>query len=61
MLVVKVNNSKDIERSLKLMKSKVRNTKLINELNNRKEYKKPSVIKREIIKKAIYKNKIDLK
>jgi small subunit ribosomal protein S21 len=39
------------------LKSKVNKTKLIKELRDRQEFKKPSVIKREQKKKAIYSQK----
>ena len=62
MLIIPVKNSKDLERALKRLKTKVRDTGLIKEIRNRMEYKKPSVVKREIKQKAIYVNKrnIDL-
>jgi len=59
MLIVKVNNPKEIEKSIKELRYKVKKTRLLKEINDRKEYKKPSVRKRELIKKAIYKNKLN--
>ncbi len=44
----------NIERALKQLKKKVRNTKQREELNSRKEYVKPSVNKRQQKQKAIY-------
>lgn len=62
MLIIPVKNSKDLERALKKLKNKARDTGLVKEIRNRMEYKKPSVVKREMIQKAIYVNKrrIDL-
>lgn len=55
MLKVKVNNNKGgIERALKEYKSKVIKTRQMRELQNRKEFKKKSVTKREEKNKAIY-------
>lgn len=54
MLIVPVKKG-NIERALKNLKKKVRNTKQKEELYSRKEYVKPSVNKRREKKKAIYK------
>ena len=56
MLIVKVKKN-EIERSLKELKSKVIKTRQNSFLNDRKEYKKKSVIKRQILNKAIYREK----
>ena len=56
MLKVKVKN-KNIEKALKVYKSKINKTRQMKEVNDRKEHKKDSVIKREEKLKAIYKNK----
>jgi ribosomal protein S21 len=55
MLIIPVKNN-DLEKSLKNFKSKVLKTKIIVELQNRKNYKKKSDIKRQILNDAIYKN-----
>jgi small subunit ribosomal protein S21 len=54
MIIVKVENSQSIERALKLYKSKIIKTRQSSELVKRKEYKKPSVIKRDGLNKAKY-------
>lgn len=56
MLKVKVKN-KNIEKALKVYKSKIIKTRQMKEVNDRKEHKKDSVIKREEKLKSIYKNK----
>jgi small subunit ribosomal protein S21 len=53
MLIVKVKDGK-IEKALKEYKSKVIRTRQMSELQDRKEYEKKSVRKREKKKKAIY-------
>lgn len=58
MLIVPVKNPKELDRALKVLKSKVNKTGLIKELKERMEYKKPSVVRREIKSKAIYKEKM---
>jgi small subunit ribosomal protein S21 len=57
MLIVHVDNKTPIEKALKLFKSKVIKTKLMSEIRNRKEFSKPSVIKRNEINNAIYTEK----
>jgi small subunit ribosomal protein S21 len=54
MLIIKIEKN-NIEKALKQFKSKVSKTNLINQINNRKEYIKKSVRRREEIKKAKYK------
>lgn len=58
MLIVKVKEGKGgIERALKEYKSKVIKTRQMRELQDRKEFTKKSVRKRESKKKAIYVHK----
>ena len=57
MLIVNVDNNTPREKELKLFKSKVIKTKLMSELRNRKNFSKPSVIKRNEKNKAIYSDK----
>lgn len=54
MLIVKVKEKGGIERALKELKSKVIKTRQVRELQNRKEFEKPSVKKRSKKKMAIY-------
>jgi ribosomal protein S21 len=56
MLIVKVRKN-EIEKALKELKSKVIKTRQNSFLNDRKEYKKKSVVKRQILNKAIYREK----
>ena len=53
MLIVKVEKD-GIDRALKILKNKVKNTKLIQELRKNEYFEKPSIERREEIKKAIY-------
>lgn len=57
MLIVKVDKS-GIERAIKKLRNKVRNTKQINLLRDGKEYTKPSVKKRLQKQKAKYIQKL---
>jgi small subunit ribosomal protein S21 len=57
MLIVKLKKGDNITKALKKFKQKVRNTKLIQEIRERKQYDKPSAKKRAAKKKAIRVNK----
>lgn len=57
MLIIDVKNSENLEKSLKLLKSKVIKTKQNQILTERKEFEKKSVKKRKNLLKAIYKQK----
>lgn len=61
MLIIKVLPGENIDRAIKRYKRKVRNVKLHNELRDRKEYKKPSSVRRETLKKAKYKQEYLIK
>lgn len=57
MIIIEVKNEKFIEQALKSYKFKVYKTKQIQKLQERQEYKKPSVIRRDEIKRAKYRQK----
>jgi ribosomal protein S21 len=57
MLIVKVTNHGGIEKAIKELKSKVIKSRQNSHLNDRKEFKKKSVLKRQILNKAIYRQK----
>lgn len=57
MLIIKVDNQ-NIENALKTLKRKTFATKQLKELRDRKEYVKPSVMKRSIKSKAKYRQSI---
>ena len=54
MLIVKVKEGEKIERALKRMKRKYRNTKVLRDLRDRRYFTKPSVSRRKQIQKASY-------
>jgi len=54
MIIVPIKEGENIERALKKFKRKFEKTGVIRELRNRKAYLKPSVKRRDEIKKAIY-------
>lgn len=57
MLIIEVKESENIDRALKRYKRKVQQTKILRELRDRKEFKKPSIQRRNQILKAVYKEK----
>jgi small subunit ribosomal protein S21 len=54
MLIVKVGKNVTLEKALKIYKSKVIKTRQSRELNERKEFQKKSVKRRNEISKAKY-------
>ncbi len=55
MLRIEVKEGEKIDRAIKRYRRKYKNTKVLQEIRGRKEYKKPSVRKREQLIKAQYK------
>lgn len=58
MLIVNAQELSSIDQALKILKTKVFNTRLVKELRERQTYTKPSVERREVISKAVRKEKI---
>jgi small subunit ribosomal protein S21 len=58
MLIVPVKEGESIERALKKYKKKYDKTGVVKQLRSRKEFTKPSVIKRQSMIKAVYKQKM---
>ena len=54
MIIVPIKEGENIERALKKFKRKFEKTGVIRELRSRKTFEKPSVKKRDMMKKAIY-------
>ena len=59
MLIVNVKEHGNIERALKALKSKVIKTRQVKQLQDRKEFTKYSVKKRNTKLKVIYKEKLN--
>ena len=58
MLLINVHEIGSIDRALKVLKKKFSKTKTLNQLRDRKEFKKPSVKRRDEIKNAIYRQRL---
>ena len=54
MIVVPIKEGDNLERALKKLKRKFEKTGIVRELRGRREFRKPSVIRREQKNKAIY-------
>lgn len=54
MIIVPIKEGENIERALKKFKRKFEKTGIVRELRGRKTFVKPSVKRRDEIKKAIY-------
>jgi len=54
MIIVPVKEGENIDRALKKFKRKFEKTGVVRELRHRQAYIKPSVRRREEIKKAVY-------
>lgn len=58
MIIVPIKEGENIERALKKFKRKFEKTGVIKELRSRQAFKKPSEERRDVIKKAVYIQKI---
>lgn len=58
MLIIKIKEGENIDRAIKRYRKKHRNTKVLQEVKRRREYKKESVRRREEIMKATYKEQL---
>ena len=54
MIVIPIKEGENIERALKKFKRKFEKTGAMRELRSRQAFSKPSIIRREEVKKAIY-------
>ena len=58
MIIVPVKEGENIEKALKKFKRKTEKTGVIKEVRTRKQYDKPSVVKRIKMQHAVYVNKL---
>jgi small subunit ribosomal protein S21 len=54
MIIVPIKEGENIERALKKFKRKFEKTGVVKELRARQAFQKPSMRKREVVKRAIY-------
>jgi small subunit ribosomal protein S21 len=58
MLIIDSKDCENIDKALKKYKKKFEKAKILVQLRQRQAYTKPSVLRREEIQKAIYRQKI---
>lgn len=58
MIIIDTTKYSSIDQALKVYKNKVNKTKMINQLRERQNYTKPSVIRRKEILDAVYRQQI---
>jgi|TARA_R100000081_G_scaffold60406_2_gene30216 small subunit ribosomal protein S21 len=58
MLIIKLKKGENINRALKRLKVKFKNTQVIRQIRDKQYFKKPSLKRREEIQNAIYKQKV---
>ncbi|MCW3786210.1 30S ribosomal protein S21 [Plebeiibacterium sediminum] len=58
MIVIPIKEGENIERALKKFKRKFEKTGAMRELRSRQAFTKPSVVRREEVKKAVYIQKL---
>ena len=61
MIIVKVKEGENIDRALRRFKRKFERTGTLREIRARREYRKPSEVRREQLQKAIYREKMKRK
>jgi len=54
MIIIPIKEGENIERALKRFKRKFKEVGVIEELRERQKYTKPSIKRREELKKAVY-------
>lgn len=58
MLIIPIKEGENIERALKKFKKKFEKTGVVRQLRARQQFTKPSILRREEINKASYKEKL---
>jgi len=60
MIIVPIKEGENIDRALKKFKRKFEKTGVIKELRSRQAFKKPSIERREVIIRAIYRQQFQV-
>ncbi len=58
MLIIPIKEGENIERALKKFKKKFEKTGVVRQLRARQQFTKPSIVRREEVNKAAYKEKL---
>ena len=60
MIIIPIKEGENIDRALKKFKRKFEKTGVVKELRRRQAFTKPSVVRREVLIKAAYKQKLQI-
>ena len=60
MLIIPIKEGENIEKALKKYKKKFEKTNVMKQLRDRKEFEKPSIVRRQEIIRAAYKQKMQI-
>ena len=59
MIIINIKDNESIDRALKRFKKKFEKTGVLRELRNRQAFEKPSVTRRNVVKRAVYKQHLN--
>ncbi|EOR92975.1 MULTISPECIES: 30S ribosomal protein S21 [Arcticibacter] len=60
MIIINVKDGESLDKALKRFKKKFEKTGVLRELRSRQAYEKKSVTRRTIVKRAVYKQNLNL-
>ncbi len=60
MIIINIKENETIDKALKRFKKKFEKTGVLRELRNRQAFEKPSITRRTTVKRAIYKQGLNL-
>jgi small subunit ribosomal protein S21 len=58
MIIIPIKENETIDRALKKFKKKFEKTGIVRELRARQAFEKPSITRRQTIKRAVYKSQL---
>lgn len=59
MIIINIKDNESIDRALKRFKKKFEKTGVLRELRTRQAFEKPSVTRRNVVKRAVYKQHLN--
>ena len=60
MIIINIKENETIDKALKRFKKKFEKTGVVKQLRSRKNFEKPSITRRTTVKRAIYKQGLNL-
>lgn len=58
MIIIPIKENDNIEKALKKFKKKFEKTGIVRELRSRKNFEKPSITRRQTVKRAVYRTQL---